>query len=195
MRVIQTNTTNNICQYESSYRLYGADHSLMTEVYQSKDNTHIHYCIISDNYATYWSCITCAYHQHSIEETIFVNNSQGSEQFGTISLDKESNLDINNCCIVKSNENGKGNIFCLNGGTITIKDCFLQENYLSLDDVKITGNLIVIGANSTCEYFRYTLVVLKEDDVKYAADCSVILNLMNQIIPVLILSNLLVSKK
>jgi hypothetical protein len=89
IRVISTNSSNNKCyNYWSSFDLYGKDNSgYSNDLNYSTEDSYVDFCYVCNNYA-YILGICLDFREsntkHKCEECNIINNSQGSNNYGTV---------------------------------------------------------------------------------------------------------------
>jgi hypothetical protein len=146
-RVISTNSSHNTCHCDSAFLIDAASHSLTSNPYYSNDDSYIHFCSISNNYATNIATLFFNYNQQRVEKTNVINNSEMSTSYGIVHNGEAKTVTINDCCFVKNNGNGNGYLF---RGIMTINNCFIQDDFKTFGDVN-TNN---IATTDACYYMN-----------------------------------------
>jgi hypothetical protein len=152
IRIISTNSSDNVCYWGSSFRLDGMSNSgYSDQLNYSTDNSYIHYCYMLNNYANGCTCLILYYNRETCEESNIINNSQGTTNYGTVSnnnIGYDTIIAINKCCLIKNNEKGSGKyLFAVCCGTIEVNECKIQSGY----KVSAAGTYSIITSYSNTE--------------------------------------------
>jgi hypothetical protein len=97
-----------------------------------------------NNYAYGWSLIYFINYKHKCEESNLINNSQGTNNYGTFDNWYSAITTINKCCILNNNAIGSGiYLFYVDSGTIYVKGCTIQSGYNTKGSVILTNNVLL----------------------------------------------------
>jgi hypothetical protein len=133
IRIISTNSSNNVCYERCSFSLLAKNNSeYLSQLNYSTEDNYIHYCYILNNYASNYGCIGFENFKHLCEESNIINNYQGTSKIGTIynSNAGSPNTIIKKCCLIKNNNIGNGtNIFFVTAGTMEVRKCKIQNGF------------------------------------------------------------------
>jgi hypothetical protein len=131
IRIISTNSSNNVAYQQSSFYLHGIDNSAYSSqlIYSTEDG-YINYCYVINGYANSWGCIWFYIKKYKCEESNIINNSQGSSGRGIIDTNGASAIiTINKCCLINNNANNIGYLF-YSSGTMEVRECTIQNGYI-----------------------------------------------------------------
>jgi hypothetical protein len=143
IRIISTNSSNNVCYYDSSFALYAYDNSASSSLKYSTEDGYIHYCYAINNYAKNYCCIWFNSYIHKCEDSNIINNSQGSSGGGILNEGSYSTITINKCCLIK---NSNLYLFWVNSGTMEVRDCTIQSGYSIRGSVTTSYSNTVAGS-------------------------------------------------
>jgi hypothetical protein len=131
IRIISTNSSNNVCYYMSSCYLVAINNGASSDLKYSMEDSYVHYCYVMNNYANNYICIYFNSYKHTCEECNIINNSQVSSSWGTFECESSSpTITINKCCLINNNAIGNGiYLFFVNTGTMYVKECTIQSGY------------------------------------------------------------------
>jgi hypothetical protein len=102
-----------------------------------------------NNYDYKWVCIYFYYNTHKCEECNIINNSQGTNRYGTI-LCTATTLTVNKCCMIENNVIGSGiYLFYAFWGTIEVRECSIQSGFEMSST--LTGSITTSYSNSVAE--------------------------------------------
>jgi hypothetical protein len=156
IRIISTNSSDNVCKYYSSFRLDAYDNSASSsQLNYSSEDSYLHYCYIMNNYANGYDCILFNYYKHTCEDSNIINNYQGTSSWGTLEAGSSSPVPtviINKCCLIKNNANNKGPLF-YSTGTMEVRECTIQSGYSISGSVTTSYSNTVAGIECAKIYY------------------------------------------
>jgi hypothetical protein len=151
IRVISTNSSDNIAYGDSSFHLRAYDNSESSNSLKyCTEDSYMHYCYMMNGYANYGCCIAFWYNKQLFEENNVINNSQTSSTYsGTLANAYDSPYPItiiNKCCLIKNNAIGNGiYLFCVYGGIMEVRECTIQNGY------SISGSVTTSYSNTVAQ--------------------------------------------
>jgi hypothetical protein len=174
--MISTNSSDNIANARSSFHLQAKDNSASSnQLNYSTEDVYLKYCYLINNYAYESQCIEFWYYNNKCEESNIINNSQETNNYGTLLNTNSATLItiINKCCLIKNNANNKGTLFCLYSSdvsTMEVRECTIQNGYSNYGALTSYSNRV---AGSECAAITNCGTINVNTNNEYKCKCTV----------------------
>jgi hypothetical protein len=186
IRVISTNSSDNVCYFSSSFRFDAKTNSAYSsQLNYSTEDCYMHYCYVMNNYADYRSCLRLTYCKQTCEECNIINNSQSTNSSGTFYCDGNPTITINKCCLIKNNAIGSGEyLFNRGNGAMEVRECTIQSGYKVHGTVTTSYSNIEINLEKGTEGLKFcaaNVIIYNQLKCKCSVYDNMLINNLNRL--------------